>query len=500
MRRRELLILAGVSLITAETIKRSTAQAQGENVKQLATTSFQPLYRIRIHAIITGVAKFEPKDLEPILAEVNKLYQKVGIQFDYSPVKDADVERGSELSDDNRGQERTNRALSYRGKLVIFFRDQSGGFSGPGEYVAMPQGVEGGLAPGWLAHELGHYFNLHHTFVENLRLEDVAKQIRIEVEQHPLAQQALISSAPIPINLMQSVGNAVIANAFDGDSRNKGVEFPVEDTSGAIHELPSGFSNACQPNLKFPISVTFINGQSYQYTFAPDQANIMGYANGCSNLPRYFSNGQIKIMRTSLERGRRNHLLVPALRWGGWFEVQGDGRTDAAPAAASLGNRIYVFVKGPTGLIFRNSARDGQAFEGWAEVQGDGRTDAAPAAASLGNRIYVFVKGPTGLIFRNSARDGQAFEGWAEAQGNGQTNTSVAAVTFSNWLYLFSKGNDNRIYYNAARGSEPFRGWNEVPGNGITDASPSVAVLNNRLYLFVKGLTGSVFCNSAGLF
>ena len=453
MRRRELLILAGVSLITAETIKRSTAQAQGENVKQLATTSFQPLYRIRIHAIITGVAKFEPKDLEPILAEVNKLYQKVGIQFDYSPVKDADVERGSELSDDNRGQERTNRALSYRGKLVIFFRDQSGGFSGPGEYVAMPQGVEGGLAPGWLAHELGHYFNLHHTFVENLRLEDVAKQIRIEVEQHPLAQQALISSAPIPINLMQSVGNAVIANAFDGDSRNKGVEFPVEDTSGAIHELPSGFSNACQPNLKFPISVTFINGQSYQYTFAPDQANIMGYANGCSNLPRYFSNGQIKIMRTSLERGRRNHLLVPALRWGGWFEVQGDGRTDAAPAAASLGNRIYVFVKGPTGLIFRNSARDGQAFEGW-----------------------------------------------AEAQGNGQTNTSVAAVTFSNWLYLFSKGNDNRIYYNAARGSEPFRGWNEVPGNGITDASPSVAVLNNRLYLFVKGLTGSVFCNSAGLF
>jgi hypothetical protein len=43
------------------------------------------------------------------------------------------------------------------------------------------------------------------------------------------------------------------------------------------------------------------------------------------------------------------------------------GTTDASLAAASLGNRIYVFAKGiDDQRIYHTSAVDGQAFGGWA--------------------------------------------------------------------------------------------------------------------------------------
>jgi hypothetical protein len=468
---------------------------------QATRVSPVPVYNIRIHAIVTGTSRFTASDVQFLLNEVNQIYSLAGIRFVFNPQTDIDIEPGSPLSSD-QSPDRTNRALQYRGKLVIFFRDIGGGFSGAGEYAAMQQ-VSNFDASRLLAHELGHYFNLHHTFVEGRGVVQARSMLKDFIQQQPEAQNALVNRQLIPQYVLNR-GNPYLYNILDGDSADKGVPFPVEDTPPTFHEYGPGSdptlgARQCEPNFTVPINVTFDNGQSYTYSIKPDQANIMGYYYGCQSIPQRFSPGQVRIMRQALEKGSRNHLIGPVLRWNGWAEVQGDGRTDAAPAAASLGNHLYVFVKGPTGLIFHNSARDGQAFGGWAEVQGNGRTDAAPAAASLGNSIYVFVKGPTGLIFHNSARDGQAFGGWAEVQGNGQTNASVAAVAFGNWLCLFSKGNDNRVYYNAAKNGEPFRGWNEVPGNGITDASPSVAVLNNRLYLFVKGPTGSIFCNSAEL-
>jgi hypothetical protein len=50
-----------------------------------------------------------------------------------------------------------------------------------------------------------------------------------------------------------------------------------------------------------------------------------------------------------------------------------------------------------------NTAKAGEPFIGWNEVPGGGITDAAPAAVVLNNRLYLFVKGPTGLIFYCSA-------------------------------------------------------------------------------------------------
>jgi hypothetical protein len=65
----------------------------------------------------------------------------------------------------------------------------------------------------------------------------------------------------------------------------------------------------------------------------------------------------------------------------GWRELEGGGRTDAAPAAALVGTYLFVVVKGLDGNIYLNQGELGQPFVGW-ETSGDFKTDVAPGASS----------------------------------------------------------------------------------------------------------------------
>ena len=62
--------------------------------------------------------------------------------------------------------------------------------------------------------------------------------------------------------------------------------------------------------------------------------------------------------------------------------------------------------------IFTNRCVLGQNFQGWVEVEGGGRTDAAPAAAALGTYMFVAVKGLDGRVWLNQGELGQPFTGW----------------------------------------------------------------------------------------
>jgi CubicO group peptidase (beta-lactamase class C family) len=192
----------------------------------------------------------------------------------------------------------------------------------------------------------------------------------------------------------------------------------------------------------------------------------------------------------------------------GWTALP-DATTDASPAAASLGNRIYVFAKGVNDKqVYVNSAVDGQAFDGWNhgwQVVSGITTNTAPAAAALGNRLYVFAKSNTdNRIYVNSAVNGQAFDGWGQgwqAVPGIATNVAPAAATLNNRLYIFAKGiTDNRIYVSSAADGQAFGRWQEVEGNGTTDAALGAAALGGRIYVFAKGLTDKrIYVNSAAV-
>jgi hypothetical protein len=466
----------------------------------------QTFHALRVHLIVSNPevtklsaaerAKHIEHNFLPALKTVNDLYNPpanqylyyANIRFAFDPAKDVEYDAQVESFD---GAALQRRAVLYRGKVVIFYRGH-GGNAGSGADFFHLENLNGFN----MAHELGHYLGLGHTHIEGRKLSDLPALVREAVEKEQPAK-------PYAAGHVTKIMNELM----DGDaySNNRWFWAKITDTPAALHSYdkedePSGFEY-CEAD--FPVQVTFSNGHAHTYRFKPDMLNIMGYGDfgGCG--PRYFSYQQIQAIHDIIESedAPRHHLISvnPALKWSGWQEVQGGRTSDAAPAAAAFGNRLYVFAKGANGRIYINSALDGQPFGKWEEVQGNFSTNAAPAATAFGNRLYVFAKHSNNRIYVNSALDGQPFGNWAEVVGNVTTNAAPAAAGFGNRLYVFAKGiDDNRIYISSALDGQPFVGWAEVQGNGTTDAAPSAAVLGKRLYVFAKGIDDKrTYINSA---
>jgi hypothetical protein len=90
--------------------------------------------------------------------------------------------------------------------------------------------------------------------------------------------------------------------------------------------------------------------------------------------------------------------------------------TNVAPAMASSGNNTALVATIPDGRIFYIWWTLGQGSEaGWHELPGQGRTNAAPAAALVGdnhNYLFVEIKGLDGNLYLNQGTLGGPFTGW----------------------------------------------------------------------------------------
>ena len=92
--------------------------------------------------------------------------------------------------------------------------------------------------------------------------------------------------------------------------------------------------------------------------------------------------------------------------------------TDVAPGAAASGGISAAVATSPDGRIFYDWWQLGQGGVGWRELDGDGRPDAAPAAALVGpdhDSLFVLVKGLDGNIYLNQGQLGSPFAGWQPA-------------------------------------------------------------------------------------
>src|SRR5205085_1046438 len=137
----------------------------------------------------------------------------------------------------------------------------------------------------------------------------------------------------------------------------------------------------------------------------------------------------------------------------------------------------------------------------WREMEGGGRTDAAPAAGAVGTHLFVAVKGLDGNIYLNQADVGQSFGQWFPM--NFTTDVAPAVSGVGNNVYVITRRTDGRIFYNWARLGQAFAGWEEVPGNGHTDRAPGTGGVRvpgtggagGRMFVAIKGLDGRVLLN-----
>lgn len=187
-----------------------------------------------------------------------------------------------------------------------------GAFSGPElPYVVMfsgPYSPPGRL----LAHELGHYFHLHHTFGWRPATKDEARErLEIFAAANPTLEPTLV---------------------FDGD----GLSDTAPDPSGALVQTVLGHGCALGE-----IAVPYTNAQGQQAVaiLDPPRDNAMSYFHKCPTIDQRFSKQQHDIMNASLLEGNRKVLLTRTRR------VCKDAKVDVVPdPTARLHARVRSVV------------------------------------------------------------------------------------------------------------------------------------------------------------
>lgn len=181
--------------------------------------------------------------------------------------------------------------------------------------------------------------------------------------------------------------------------------------------------------------------------------------------------------------------------FGQWFSM--NFTTDVAPAVTSVADNVLFFAKSSDGRIFLQQAQLGRGGSAWAEIGGDGRTNAAPAAAAIGNHIFVCVKGPRRKPVPQPSYFGGPFGQWFPM--NFATDVAPAVASVEDYLLFFAKSLDGRIFFQRAKLGQGGEGWVEVAGDGRTDDAPAAAAVGSHLFVTVRGLGGNLFLNQADL-
>ena len=169
----------------------------------------------------------------------------------------------------------------------------AGGSADPdGMYVNMPAGAP----PKYLlAHELGHYLHVWHTFGPNPKtIAQAATMMTDWAAEHPGEDPR---------------------DVFNGDAQDdKGQTYRVYDTPpdprgsvfNAVHGTKCG-STRHKGIVKVPAK---IGGQTKTYVLAPDRNNVMSYF-ACPDKPAWFSPQQWDHIHDALDNGNRKSLVTP---------------------------------------------------------------------------------------------------------------------------------------------------------------------------------------------
>lgn len=94
------------------------------------------------------------------------------------------------------------------------------------------------------------------------------------------------------------------------------------------------------------------------------------------------------------------------------------------PAALVFGSNLYLFARDRWNQVQVNqaaldgSAPDGIAWSGWSMISGT-LTPTGPAAAVLGNKMVLFVRGMDYKIWHTTSTSDAAWSGWTEGPGDG---------------------------------------------------------------------------------
>jgi len=205
----------------------------------------------------------------------------------------------------------------------------------------------------------------------------------------------------------------------------------------------------------------------------------------------------------------------------GWAPFVGGPPIKVSPAATVSTNTVFgkydpvILATAPDGHILYNMGRrnmglDGNGWDatGWMGLGGDVLTDAAPAAALVGDPgayyLFVAIKGLDNQLYLNQGGLSGPFVGWRPMNFPYHTNVAPGATSAENTSVVVATDTDGRIFYTWWKLGEAGHKWLELEGDGRTDAAPAAALVGeNSDYLFVvvkgPGLDAPLLINQGQL-
>ncbi len=265
-----------------------------------------------------------------VVARVNRVFRGSGIRFLYDPAADWQPINSTGMNQDATIAAGGNAfAATLPGRIPLLLRwgsaaDPTGNgnaYPPPGagtlpanvtdadqRYVALPS-----LYPttglsfltlgngSFVAHELGHYLGLYHTFPGWDGI-------------NPMYGTSTGSAAAADLALITHIGsNGGTIDALDGDRLPDTPPDPgtfVYD----LHGNSDGRADEVCTSSQVTVSGT-IGGNPVSFTFDPDVRNVMSYHAMCGTgdnpEPQKFTPDQVRQMHRTLTVPQRNHLLSP---------------------------------------------------------------------------------------------------------------------------------------------------------------------------------------------
>lgn len=181
-------------------------------------------------------------------------------------------------------------------------------------------------------------------------------------------------------------------------------------------------------------------------------------------------------------------------RWSSFRPVPNSPVLASGPAAAVLGERLYVFARGD-GNSIQSVSRGRFLWGRWATVPGttiDGPAAATLSTAGQGERLYLLVKDEDErLRYRSRVAGGQ----WSSAELLlGVTPSRPALAAFDGQLWSFIRGSNDEIYYSVL-GADRWRNWSRLAGRAF--AAPAIAGGASLSFINVDGAGGALVYRTA---
>ncbi|WP_157642798.1 hypothetical protein [Burkholderia ubonensis] len=209
--------------------------------------------------------------------------------------------------------------------------------------------------------------------------------------------------------------------------------------------------------IKGPNNTLYLNQGELGHPFVGWQS--MGFQSNVA--PGAASAGNVSVAVAARPDGHISYNWWTLGHAGHWYEPADTMRTDAAPAAALVGNYLFVIVKGLDNTLYLNQGELGRPSAGWQSM--GFQSNVAPGAASAGNVSVAVAARPDGRIFYNWWVLGQSGH-WNEVTGSVRTDTAPAVALVGNYLFVMVRGRDGKIYLNQGHLDKPFVGWHLLQG------------------------------------